>query len=191
MFTASDLKPVAKKIRTLPKPNGHPLLIAISGFGGAGKTTIAAQLAKFIKPVYVVHIDDFIIKENSLKDTRETAFDRDRLERQVLIPGVNGRQASYQKLIWRKNKLTNFHKIPKVDYLIIEGISVYHPDIIKYYDLLIWIDTDLDTSAKRGHHRDQSNENAKMWDFWKENDRKYFEKYHPRDHADIIISNQL
>ena len=191
MYSASNLKPVVEKIKALPKPENRPVLIAISGFGGSGKTTIAEALAKLLDSSYVIHIDDFIAKEKVLKDPFDKgAFDRDRLEKQVLVPASQGKPARFQKFLWADNKLSNFHQVPAVDYLIVEGISVYHPNIAAYYDLRIWVDVDLDIAAERGQNRDRGNENERMWDFWKDNDQKYSDKYQPREHADIIISNQ-
>lgn len=40
----------------------RPLLIAIEGFGGSGKSTVAQQLAKELGSAYVIGMDDFIIK---------------------------------------------------------------------------------------------------------------------------------
>jgi len=39
-----------------------PVLIAIEGFGGSGKTTIADKLKASLDDAYIINIDDFIVK---------------------------------------------------------------------------------------------------------------------------------
>jgi uridine kinase len=167
-----------------------PILIGIEGFGGSGKTTLSAKLKSKLGNAYVVNIDDFIVKEKVNENSWEKGgFDRERLEKQILLPATSNKSIRYQKLIWQTNKLSEFNEIPKVDYLIIEGISCYHPDIAKYYDYKIWVDTPIGIAKERGRSRDGSNENAVMWDLWAENDIKYQNKYHPELAADFIIDN--
>jgi len=114
-----------------------------------------------------------------------------RLERQILLPITNSQPASYQKLLWQTNQLSEPVTVPAVDYLIIEGISSYHPDIEKYYDFKIWVKTPIDIANKRGHARDGSNENAQYWELWSQNDLQYQQKHHPELVADFVIDNRL
>ena len=169
----------------------RPIIIGIEGFGGSGKTTLAEHLKSKLGNAYTVSIDDFIVKEKlNEKSWDKGGFDRKRLEEQVLIPATSNIDIRYQKLIWQTNKLSDFYEIPTVDYLIIEGISCYHPDIAKYYDFKIWVDTPIEIAKKRGQARDGSNENAVMWDLWAVNDIKYKDKYHPELIADFTFNNQ-
>lgn len=167
-----------------------PVLIAIEGFGGSGKTTIANKLKDALLDAYIINIDDFIIKSKLTELSWDKgAFDRERLERQVLIPATTGKEIAYQKLIWAKDTLNEPITVPKVAYIIVEGISSYHPNIAKYYDYKIWVDTPIELAKERGHVRDSSNENAQHWDLWAENDLKYQQKYHPEKVADFVIEN--
>lgn len=165
-------------------------LIGVEGFGGSGKSTIADRLAKALKDSYVISIDDFIIKEHIIEDDWDKqAFDRQRLASEVLLPYKSNRGASYRKLEWKSNTLSSPHVIPNVSYLIVEGISSYHPSISHYYDYKIWIDTPIDIAASRGRLRDKGNENEAHWDLWAKNDLQYQQKYHPELEADFVIKN--
>jgi uridine kinase len=53
---------IAQHIRNDTKQK-HLVLIGIEGFGGSGKTTISKQLAEALGDAYIIHIDDFIVKE--------------------------------------------------------------------------------------------------------------------------------
>ncbi len=168
-----------------------PVLIAIEGFGGSGKTTLAEQLKDVLQDAYIINIDDFIIKSKLTEPSWDKgAFDRERLEQQVLIPATTGKDIAYQKLIWVTDTLSEPVAVPRVTYLIVEGISSFHPNIAKYYDYKIWVDTPIELAKQRGHARDGSNENAQHWDLWAENDLKYQQKYHPEQTADFTIENK-
>lgn len=171
--------------------NGRTVLIAIEGFGGSGKTTIAQRLKEALGDAYIVSIDDFIVK-SKLGDTSWDigVFDLKRLDQQVLIPATSEKEIAYQKLIWVSDTLSEPIIVPKVKYLIVEGITSYHPKIAKYYDYKIWVDTSMPVAKQRGHARDGSNENAQYWDLWAENDLAYQKKYHPELNADFIIDNR-
>jgi uridine kinase len=87
------------------------------------------------------------------------------------------------------NTLSAPKVVPDVSYLIVEGISCYHPSIAQYYDYKIWVDTPIEIAKERGRARDGSNENVQYWDLWAENDLAYQQKYHPEKIADIIFKN--
>jgi uridine kinase len=167
-----------------------PVMIAVEGFGGSGKSTFAEKLRQGLGNAYVISIDDFIVKSKITEPSwDEGGFDRERLEKQVLLPIRAGKPASFQKLIWETDTLSEPMTIPQTDYLIIEGISSYHPNLEKYYDYKIWIDTPMEIAKKRGHARDGSNENAIHWDLWAANDLAYQEHYHPEQRADFTYDN--
>lgn len=184
-----NLPDIASAIKQNNKQH-KPVLIAIEGFGGSGKTTLAEQLKGALQDAYIINIDDFIIKAKLTEPSWDKgAFDRVRLEQQVLTPATTGKDIAYQKLIWVTDTLSEPIAVPQVAYLIVEGISSYHPNIAKYYDYKIWVDTPIELAKERGHARDGSNENAQHWDLWTENDLKYQQKYHPEEQADFVISN--
>lgn len=167
-----------------------PVLIAIEGFGGSGKSTSAEKLKQLLPNAEAIKIDAFILKEPAQNaEPWEQVFDRKRLEQQVLEPASNDQRVSYQRLDWAKNALSPSVELPKVDYLIIDGISSYHPDIEHYYDFKIWVEAPIEVAKQRGQQRDSDNENAVLWDKWARCDLDYQEKYHSEKRADFIVDN--
>lgn len=135
-------------------------------------------------------IDDFIVKDRIAEASWDNGvFDRRRLEEQVLRPLVSYQTAHYQKLIWETETLSDPIEIPTTRYVIIEGISAYHPDIAHYYDVKIWIHAPIESATTRGRRRDQGNENETKWGIWANNDLIYQEKYHPETQADFVFDN--
>lgn len=184
-----NLRDISEKIKSFKKDN-QTALIAIEGFGGSGKSTLAEELKRLLPDSEIIKIDSFIIKEEAQNaEPWEEVFDRKRLEEQVLKPVTSDLPVSYQRFEWAENKLGETITLPKLDYLIIDGISSYHPDIEHYYNFKIWVDTPIDVAKERGQHRDKDNENAELWDKWAQCDLSYQQKYHPEQRADLVVNN--
>lgn len=190
MQTPTTISNITHELRDLKRGAG-PIIIGIEGFGGSGKSTTAELLKDALGSAFVVPMDDFIIRDKVLEPSWDKgAYDRARLEEQVLLPASEGHPVKYQQFLWDANALsTERVEIPDVDFLIIEGISAYHPSIATYYDYKIWIDTPIEVARERGRARDLDNENAAHWDLWAENDLRYLQAYQPDQVADAVISN--
>lgn len=185
-----QIKAIASTIKRFETKQAPPVLIGIEGFGGSGKTTLSTQLESALGNAYIIRIDDFIVKSKLRESAWDTGvFDHARLEEQVLKPATQGKTIRYQKLIYAVDRLSNPIQVPKVDYIIIEGISCYIPALRDYYDFKVWVDTPIDIAKKRGQARDGTHGSAEDWDAWAKIDLAYQQKYHPEQLADFIVSN--
>jgi len=174
------------------KKLGHkkPVLIGVEGFGGAGKSTLSRKLKDELGSSHIIQTDDFVIQEKlALVSPDMECYDLKRLEDSVLIPVTNGKPALYRKLNWDTFELGEPIEVPPVDYLIVEGITAFHPDIAKYYDFKIWVDTPIEVATQRGREKDAGTVNAQHWDLWSKNDLAYKAKYHPDEVADAVFTN--
>lgn len=140
---------VIDELQRLPATQ-RPVLIAIDGFGGSGKSTFAAKLRTALAG------------EESRSDTNW--------------------------LIWESNSLSEHIVVPEVDYLIVEGTSSYHPDLVGLYALRIWIETPIDVARERGRARNAGDEHSQHWNRWAENDRRYQQLFHPELAAESVVS---
>lgn len=182
------VKDIATKIKNT-ECSHTPVIIAIEGFGGSGKSTLAANLQDSLNDAYVVHIDDFFLWEVT-SDANKSNFDRKRLKEQVLVPLRNGLAAAYQKIDDTTHTLSEFIEVPKVKYLIIEGVSSFHPDIADYMDYKIWIAASGDEAEARGRKRDEElgNGNKDLWAHWTKTYQDYKDTHHPEVRADFIFT---
>lgn len=158
-----------------------PFVIGISGFGGSGKSTLAKQLAEELGQTAIVSIDEFWLPDQNVLSEDWIVFERDRLKQQVLIPASQQQTIAYQVFDWQTGKLGNWRSLPRSNYLIIEGISVLHPDLLPFYGFTVWVDCSLEVAQTRGLHRGKTEYNideSEIWiNCWTPNDRAYFEKY--------------
>lgn len=182
---------IEEKIKSFTAPLGRSLIIAISGYGGSGKSTLAAELQQQLGNAQVISSDDFIINRCAERTADWSSYDRPRLRKQVLEPASCSQAIRYQIYDWENNQLDKWRSVPKSKYLLIEGVSILHPDLRHFYDYAIWMDCPLDIATKRGIQRDREwgNDHDDMWNnIWMPNERDYFEKYRPDLAADLIIS---
>src|SRR5688500_16104801 len=125
-------------IMSLPSPDNRPLIIAISGFGGSGKTTLARKLIGELNNAEIVGIDSCIIHKWR-RSSDWGNFDRDRFIREILKPArANVFPLRYAATPWPGYVEDPAVSVPKTKYLIVEGCSIFHPDLLKFYDYKIW-----------------------------------------------------
>lgn len=179
------------EIKNTAVGKGSLVFIAISGFGGSGKSTLAQVLQQRLEGAEVVSIDDFIIGPKEQRSTDWHTFDRGRLEREILKSAQTNHALRYQQFqsgVWASKQSGTWRTIYPRNYIIIEGCSVLHPSLMKYYDLSVWINCLPELALDRAKQRDRSegNNQDKLWDeVWAPNDLNYFNIYHPDRLADV------
>ena len=169
-----------------------PAVIAVSGFGGAGKSGFARVLGQRTG-VPVVGIDSFIIDRTLSRYTRWEIMDFDRLEREVLRPFNEGKPVRYGHFDWRQNAVGEERELPATGQLIVEGVGLFRPGLRRYFSLLVWVDCPAHEATARGKKRDREEYNSpqdEAWEgIWKENDEECYREYRPEEIADFIIDN--
>ena len=79
------------------------------------------------------------------------------------------------------------------NHFIVEGVGLFHPDVLPFFSLTVWIDIDPNESSRRGLARDAQAglEDRSIWnDVWAPNDRRFAEIFDPKAHADMVIDVQ-
>jgi uridine kinase len=190
------LQPILEIIQTRLKQINQPFIIGISGFGGSGKSTLAQALKQALentlKSATIIGMDEFWNPNSDVRSSDWMAFDRDRLEAQVLLPARSGQAIRYQEFDWQTAQLGAWQDVTANQYLIIEGISALHPNLLEHYDFRIWVDCPLETARDRGLARGyaRGNDQTEVWTTrWLPNDHDYFQKYRPDRLTDFVYSN--
>ena len=73
--------------------------------------------------------------------------------------------------------------------LVVDSIGIFHPELLPWFDLTVWVDTDLQVAQERGMRRDQAAglDHDVLWtDVWTPNDREFEQTFSPRSVADIV-----
>jgi uridine kinase len=170
----------------------NPFIIALSGFGGAGKSTVANKLANLLGSTDIVSIDDFMLDRLSTRSDNWNSLDWERLTKEVLQPlSVNNKAITYGIYDWKENKIVQDKTFNVSKYVIIEGVGLLRPELKNYIDLSIWIDVPLGIASEQGKKRDREEykvNHDQLWDtLWMPNDKDYYEKYHPEQIASFLL----
>src|SRR5581483_11156869 len=162
-----------EKLKSLDKP----AIIVVSGFGGAGKSTTANKIGELLNAP-VVCIDSFIKKDKPEVYSNWEIMDYERLITDVIKPFKEGKKP----IIFRPSRWEDGILLPEVilnhnGFLVIEGVGLIQPMLLKYFSFTIWIDTTAAEALRRGKKRDREVYNKPqdhLWDgLWKDNDRQF------------------
>jgi len=171
---------LVKQIDDLLSKQDH-VVIAISGFGGSGKSMLANRLRdKFkINDRHIVRLDNLFAEQpwgTGVFDDYDWSIITEILQK-VLGRGFFGERISFDE------------PMPKV--VIIEGVRLLRPEAIPYFDIKVWIDCPLNIATERGKARDRAggadDAHIKRWDTeWTPKEEVYNATYHPDKLASFL-----
>ena len=165
------------------------VVVAVSGYAGAGKSVLARALVDALDDAVRVRGDDFL--EPSLVHRRSAAWDgvdRRRLRSEVLEPFRAGRPVMVRPLDWVTKRLGAATPLPHASVLVLDAIGIFHPDLLPWFDLTVWVDVDLEVARARGMARDRAAglDHDDLWaQVWTANDREFEQTFFPADQADV------
>jgi uridine kinase len=195
MSQAITLQELSSEIKHRAQDRAR-IVIALSGFGGSGKSTIAKALLETLGDGEIIHLDDFIHDQLSQRSDSWEGFEWDRLVEEVLRPIAEGADVvEYGVYHWPSNKIVEKRKVALPKYIILEGVGLIRDNLKKYFDVTIWIDVPLVVATERGKRRDVEEykvpHHAELWDtIWTPNDADYFRKFVPNEKADFLLKNE-
>lgn len=155
-------------------------LIAIDGWGGAGKSRLAAQLEKRLPSVAVVHTDDFA-------GPQQPSWDWPRFAREVLGPLLSDRPAHFQRYDWNRDQLGEWQEVPTGGTVIVEGISSSRRELGPVWDLTIWVECSRELRLRRGIERDGEALRWKWETVWMPEEEAYVRAQDPIGRADVVV----
>lgn len=156
--------------------------VAISGFGGAGKSTLAERLGKHygVKQSQIVQLDNLFVEPPygpGIFDDYDWP-----LINKIIQKVREGKRLRYQGRGFLGERPLFDEPLPKV--VIFEGVRLLRPEIISNFDVTVWVDCPHDLALKRGKERDRlqgaDEAHISRWDTeWGPLDDKYFDSYRP------------
>lgn len=168
----------------------RPVLIALDGRCGSGKTTLAAQLAERFPDSAVFHTDDFYLPPADRVDGWEhipcANMDLARLSREVLAPARAGDAVCYRAYSCREGAYLPAKSIVSKPLFLAEGSYSHHPLLAENYDLRVFVTCSKEEQARRL----QAREGKRYPNFvqrWIPLEEGYFAQYHIETRADLIL----
>ena len=168
------------------------ITVGISGFCGAGKSTLTRHLVDSVTDSARIRGDDFLDPERSHQRSADwDGVDRSRLRSEVLEPFRSGKPGLFRRYDWGTRQLGSPEAIPPAQVLVVDAIGLFHPELDGMFDLTVWVDVDLSLATERGMARDRrlGRTHEQLWnDVSVPNERDFVTRFNPRARADCLYT---
>lgn len=161
----------------------RPVIIAVDGRSGAGKTTVAVELAALLRrhrPVSLFHLEDIYPGWDGLAGGVE------RYIGQVLEPLSEGLPAIWTAWDWEAKNDGASRTTAVAPVVIVEGVGSAHGRASGLVDAVIWVDAPTQSRKQRALERDGETY-APYWDIWAEQEENLLAGEASAEHADILV----
>ena len=187
-ITASTLSALLA-VALAQKPT-RPLVLALDGRCGSGKTTLANGLAAQFTGCTLLRTDDFYLpparRSPDWAHTPCANMDLTRLRDEALRPAYEGQPVLYRAYSCRAGAYQPVQELAPQPLVILEGSYSHHPLLAGYETLRVFI-----TCSKEAQtHRLQAREGERYANFaarWIPLEEGYFAQYRIEETADLAV----
>ncbi len=178
----------------------NPVLIALDGRSGTGKSTIAQAIASRVAGTIVVS-DDFYSGGNdhawsglSASEKVEQVIDWQGMRAQVLEPLLANKPASWHPLDfqpeigwigWKEETVT----LEPAPVILVDGVYSARPELADLVDLAVLVEADDEARRKRLVIREGQAFMQRWHQLWDAAEEYYFTHVRPRSSFDLIVTN--
>lgn len=163
----------------------RPVLVAVDGRSGGGKSYLAGRIAALVPGTVVVHTDDVAWEESF--------FDWDALlAEHVLEPLRHGEAVDYRPAAWERHGRAGSITVPAGTALVlVEGVGASRASLAPLYDATVWVSSDEDERTRRGIARDvelgrTQAEAEDFWALWHSEEIPFLDGDRPWDRATVV-----
>ena len=169
-----------------------PVILAIDGRCGSGKTTLAGMIAQRYR-AEVIHMDDFFLQKDQRTPERLAEpggnVDRERFRREVILPILEGKdQFEYQRYDCSRQEFGETVRIVKSPLIVIEGAYSCHPYFGDIYDIRIFMDVSPAEQQERILIRNGPQMLPRFMNEWIPLEELYFKTYRIKEKCSICLT---
>ncbi|HSW99107.1 MAG TPA: hypothetical protein VLF71_04665 [Candidatus Saccharimonadales bacterium] len=163
---------------------------ALSSFGGAGKSTIAASLARH--GYQIVSYDAFYTGQQDVVAPDWETYDAAALIAGVLEPLAAGQPGEYTPRDWITGEKGEPVVLDPSRPTVVEGVGLLRPDVRgRFTGALVWVDRPLDLAMRDGIARGGDPGLEKLWrKYWGPSDEAFFHRHDPRAQATFLFDRR-
>lgn len=182
----------------------RPVIVALDGGSGAGKSTISNRLRK-MGDVAVITLDDFYqttIPESewptkTAKERLESVFEWKRVRLEALLPLRAGNVGRWQAFDFTKGLGTDgryrlqetYTEVPPSPIVVLEGNFSASPPVRDLIDLAVLIDVPVEERHRRIREREDEEFLDNWHTVWDEVEAYYYNEVNPPDSYDLVVKN--
>ena len=168
----------------------QPVVLALDGRCGSGKTTMATALAEQFPDSIVLHTDDFYLppadRVPGWEQTPCANMDLARLRDEVLAPARAGKPVLYRAYSCREGAYLPVQQLAAQPLVILEGSYSHHPLLTDCETLRVFVTCSQAEQTRRLRAR----EGARYANFaarWIPLEEGYFAQYGIEERADFVV----
>lgn len=175
----------------------YPLIVALDGKSGVGKTEIAKEVANRLGAVNVLCDDFFTGGDNDYWAKQTTQYQIDnvidwkRIKNEVVIPLKSGKKATWHPFNWKTFKGLSPEVIvanPK-KVVILDGAFSNRPELRDVVDFSVLVEAPREVHVSRVKQREGEKYSEDWHKTWEEGMEYYFEKISPPESFDLVVQN--
>lgn len=188
-YDFTPAQPICQEIDRLLVSSKSPVIVAIDGVCGGGKTTLGEWLAMQYD-CNLFHMDDFFLRrEQRMRERYEQPggnVDYERFYVEILKPVLAGKECLYRKFDCGTFSLGEAKRIAWKRLNIVEGSYSQHPYFGNSYQLRVFLDLSPEEQYRRLLNRVPEKIN-RFVEEWIPLENQYFEAYGIRDKSMCIV----
>lgn len=160
-------------------PGGGPLVVAVDGPSGSGKSVLGAALARDLGAPMVT-MDDLFPGWDGL------AAAPGLLTQQVLEPLARGGRAAYRRWDWHRDEWAEEVEVPPTEVLVVEGCGSSVGPAARHLGVAVWAEAPRAERMARGLARDGESYRP-HWQRWAAQEDALFAADGTRGRADVVV----
>ena len=190
-----EAREAIQRIRVLARTSS-PVIVALDGRSGTGKSTLAEWMADQLEGIRVDQ-DDFYSggdlgawQRLTPREKADRVIDWRRVRDEVLLPLRNGQVASWRPFNWdtMAGLSPETITVPPSSIVILDGAYSARPELADLIDLSILVTLDDDVRRERLRQREGEDFTSGWHAVWDEAEDFYFGTIRPPEAFDLVIS---
>lgn len=168
-----------------------PIIVAIDGMSGAGKTTLGTFLHDYFPESNLFHMDDYFLQPHQRTEKRLSEIggnvDYERFKAEILDHLTDTAGLFHQIYDCHTQKLGNKILVPWKPLVIIEGSYSLHPYFEDPYSLRIFCSINVEQQVERIEKRNGSIMLKRFLNEWIPKENQYFKTFNIKAKADLLL----